>query len=251
MSASIEILMIQGSQKSILFQFPNSINVSDYNFIFQAKSKLSGVQAFSFSSIENKLIKSGQNVLLFIPASATRELSGEFEAQIGFFIEPDDLTILPKFDLIIESAIISQEEAPNGDSVFDEIAAQNIIINVDAPTPLTFSIQGVGIVFGQLTLPNTQTASYTFQTSDSGKIIVVDSASQTTLTISDEVNFEIGSKIIVMQKGLGQVNFSASVSITILNKTGTEKATSSQNAIATLLKISETNWILFGDLLSV
>lgn len=132
--------MIEGSQKSILFQFPNDIDVLNNNFIFKIRRKLLGQEVLSFD--DDSFTKSGQDVLLFIPASSTRGLDGQYEAQIGYFTKPDDLVILPKFSIVIESAVIEQDEQGNGDSVFDEITAQTIIIEVNNPETITLKYQG-------------------------------------------------------------------------------------------------------------
>jgi len=142
------ITMIQGSQKSILFQFPNAIDVSLYQFSFEVRTKLMYTSVLKFSTEDGNMQISGQNVLLFIPASYTRDLCGEYEARLGYYIEPDDLTLLPVIDLIIEPAILVQNDAPNGDSIFDIIAAQVVEIVINVPPVITISIEDFGLIIG-------------------------------------------------------------------------------------------------------
>lgn len=140
--------MIQGSQKSILFQFPNDIDVSLYQFSFEVRTKLMNNSVLEFSTEGGSMKISGQTVLLFIPASYTRELCGEYEARLGFYIEPDDLTLLPIIELIIEPAILVQDTEPNGDSIFDIIAAQVVEIIINNPAIVTITIEDFGLIVG-------------------------------------------------------------------------------------------------------
>lgn len=99
-------------------------------------------------------------------------------------------------------------------------------------------------------LINTQTeSSYTLTLSDSGKLIEINSASANTLIIplNNSAAFPIGTKIDLLQIGLGQTTASADSGVTINSKDGNLKLTGQWSA-ATLVKRGTDEWTLIGDL---
>lgn len=111
---------------------------------------------------------------------------------------------------------------------------------------------------GRVTLPaggvleapvstNAQTTSYTLVLTDAGRLIEINSASATTLTIPADasVAFPVGTKIDVLQTGAGQV--------TIAGSGFTPNATpglkiSAQWGAATLVKRGTNSWVVIGNL---
>ena len=96
---------------------------------------------------------------------------------------------------------------------------------------------------------NNKTASYTPIVSDAGKMIVVNSSSASTITISTQAtansNFPIGTQILVMQTGSAQVTISGAAGVTLSSKNGT--ITSGQYAVISLIKIANDSWVVAGD----
>ena len=94
---------------------------------------------------------------------------------------------------------------------------------------------------------NNQTASYTLVLADSGKMIVVNSASATAVTIPLQatVNFPIGTQILVMQTGSGQVSVTPTSGVVLNSKNGI--TTSGQYSVISLIKIAADSWIVAGD----
>lgn len=94
---------------------------------------------------------------------------------------------------------------------------------------------------------NTQTSSYTLVLADAGRLVEINSASATTLTIPADasVNFPVGTKIDVLQTGTGQ--------ITIAGSGFTPNATpglkiSAQWGAASLVKRGTNSWVVIGNL---
>jgi hypothetical protein len=105
---------------------------------------------------------------------------------------------------------------------------------------LTTPIQTIGT--------NAKTASYTLTQSDQSKVIEVNSASATTITIPDEsvtTIFPIGTYIVVLQVGTGQVTIAGS-GFTPNSTPGLKTRT--QWSMATLIKRGTNSWVIAGDL---
>jgi hypothetical protein len=85
--------------------------------------------------------------------------------------------------------------------------------------------------------------------SDAGKLITASNASPITISIPTDAtanaNFPIGTQILVMQLGAGQVTVAAAVGATVNGKNGLK--TSGQYAIISLIKVAANSWIVGGD----
>jgi hypothetical protein len=87
--------------------------------------------------------------------------------------------------------------------------------------------------------------------SDAGKLITASNPSPITISIPTDAtanaNFPIGTQILVMQLGLGQVTVSAVTSGTtaVNSKNGTK--TSGQYAVISLIKVAANSWVVGGD----
>jgi len=99
----------------------------------------------------------------------------------------------------------------------------------------------------KLIVANRQTSHYTLVLADAVKIVEMNSASANNLTVppNSSVAFPIGTQIIVSQYGAGQTTFVAGVGVTIRSEGGKLDLVG-QYAAATLLKIGENEWYLFG-----
>lgn len=98
---------------------------------------------------------------------------------------------------------------------------------------------------------NAQSVSaYTLVLADDGKIIELNSASAITLTVplNNDVAFPVGTQIMLIQTGTGQVTVSASAGVTINSTPGLKLRT--QWSAATLLKRGTNTWFLTGDIVS-
>jgi hypothetical protein len=94
---------------------------------------------------------------------------------------------------------------------------------------------------------NNQTTSYTLVLADAGKMIVVNSASVTTVTIPLQAtaNFPIGTQILVMQIGAAATSIAATIGVALNSKNGV--TTSGLYAVISLIKIAADTWVVAGD----
>ena len=105
---------------------------------------------------------------------------------------------------------------------------------------------------------NARVASYTLVLSDQSKVIEVNSSVATTITVPrDSVAYPIGTYIVILQVGSGQVSIIGQIvpnpggiigEVTINSTPGNKTRT--QWSMATLIKRSENEWVLAGDLVS-
>jgi hypothetical protein len=101
----------------------------------------------------------------------------------------------------------------------------------------------------KLIVANRQTASYTLVLSDADKIVEmnVGSANNLTVPLNSSVAFATGTQILLSQYGAGQTTIVATSGVTIRSNGGKLKL-NAQYSGATLVKIAENEWYLFGDI---
>ena len=103
----------------------------------------------------------------------------------------------------------------------------------------------------KLITTNRQTASYTLVLSDADKLVEmnVGSANNLTVPLNSSVAFPTGTQILLAQYGAGQTTVVATSGVTIRSNGGKLKL-NVQYSGATLIKIAENEWYLFGDIVS-
>lgn len=96
---------------------------------------------------------------------------------------------------------------------------------------------------------NAQTTNYTLAVADEGKMITMNSASATTVTIplNSSISLATGSQIIISRIGAGTVNISPTGGVT-LNSVSSNRYIANQYGAVTLIKTATDTWYLFGDL---
>jgi hypothetical protein len=91
--------------------------------------------------------------------------------------------------------------------------------------------------------------AYTIALADAGYLITTSSGSAVTVSIPTDAttNFPIGTQILVMQLGAGQVTVSAVTpgTTSVNSKNGTK--TSGQYAVISLIKVAANSWVVGGD----
>lgn len=94
---------------------------------------------------------------------------------------------------------------------------------------------------------NQQSGNYTLVLSDKDKMVELTSSSAVTITIPAEasVNFPVGTTLMLVQIGTGQVTVSNS-GITLVSASGTK--TRARYSVASLVKRGSDSWLLSGDL---
>jgi hypothetical protein len=99
-------------------------------------------------------------------------------------------------------------------------------------------------------LINAQTGTtFTPALTDAGKLVTASNAAAISLTIPTDasVNFPVGTQLLVMQLGAGQVTVSAVTpgTTTIISRSGTK--TAGQYALISLIKVAANQWVVGGD----
>jgi hypothetical protein len=111
------------------------------------------------------------------------------------------------------------------------------------------TIANLALKTDKLVVANRQTASYTLVLSDADKLVEmnVGSANNLTVPLNSSVAFSTGTQILLAQYGAGQTTVVATSGVTIRSNGGKLKL-NAQYSGATLVKIAENEWYLFGDI---
>lgn len=93
------------------------------------------------------------------------------------------------------------------------------------------------------------TANSVLDLPTSNRIVGVNSSGGITITIPADTttNFDIGTNIVIYQKGTGQVTLSAAAGVTMLSNSSKFKL-KGQYSSAALFKLASNSWLLGGDL---
>ena len=95
------------------------------------------------------------------------------------------------------------------------------------------------------------TTSHTLSSSDQAKIVKMNSVESMTLTVpldgSGGYTFDIGTQIVAVQLGVGQITVLGASGVSVLSE-GSRNITKARYAVASLIKISANTWILTGNL---
>jgi hypothetical protein len=113
------------------------------------------------------------------------------------------------------------------------------------------TIANLALKTDKLVVTNRQTASYTLVLSDADKLVEmnVGSANNLTIPLNSSVAFSTGTQILLAQYGAGQTTIVATSGVTVRSNGGKLKL-NVQYSGATLIKIAENEWYLFGDIVS-
>jgi hypothetical protein len=111
------------------------------------------------------------------------------------------------------------------------------------------TIANLALKTDKLVVANRQTASYTLVLSDADKLVEINNASANNLTVplNSSVAFATGTQILLAQYGAGQTTIVATSGVTIRSN-GAKLKLNAQYSGATLIKIAENEWYLFGDI---
>jgi hypothetical protein len=106
-----------------------------------------------------------------------------------------------------------------------------------------YNFDGNSIEGFAATVVDETSTSYTLSTSDAGKMIIINNAENSTVTVPQ--GFSIGFNCSFLQKGAGSISFSASG--TTINNRQSHTQTAGQYAIATLICYDTDTFVLAGD----
>jgi hypothetical protein len=128
----------------------------------------------------------------------------------------------------------------------------NVDNTSDANKPVSTATQtALDAKTNKLVVANRQTASYTLVLSDADKLVEMNVATANNLTVplNSSVAFSTGTQILLAQYGAGQTTIVATSGVTIRSNGGKLKL-NVQYSGATLIKIAENEWYLFGDIVA-
>jgi hypothetical protein len=128
----------------------------------------------------------------------------------------------------------------------------NVDNTSDANKPVSTATQtALDAKTNKLITTNRQTASYTLVLSDADKLVEmnVGTANNLTVPLNSSVAFSTGTQILLAQYGAGQTTIVATSGVTIRSN-GAKLKLNAQYSGATLVKIAENEWYLFGDIAS-
>ena len=138
----------------------------------------------------------------------------------------------------------------NIDLAKGDVGLGNVDNTSDANKPVSTATQtALDAKTNKLVTTNRQTASYTLVLSDADKLVEINNASANNLTVplNSSVAFSTGTQILLAQYGAGQTTIVATSGVTIRSN-GAKLKLNAQYSGATLIKIAENDWYLFGDI---
>jgi hypothetical protein len=133
-----------------------------------------------------------------------------------------------------------------------QVGLGNVDNTSDANKPVSTATQtALDTKTNKLITTNRQTASYTLVLSDADKLVEmnVGSANNLTIPLNSSVAFSTGTQILLAQYGAGQTTIVATSGVTVRSNGGKLKL-NVQYSGATLIKIAENEWYLFGDIVA-
>lgn len=104
-------------------------------------------------------------------------------------------------------------------------------------------------VWQSIAINNQVNTSYTLQNTDNGKLVVLENVSSISVTVpnNNSVSIPTGSRIDILQKGVGSVTLVQDSGV-VINSKGGNKKINGQYVAATIIKVDTDTWYLFGDL---
>ena len=166
-------------------------------------------------------------------------------------------SVLGSGNISVEPVITATTSADyyRGDKTFatlnkSAVGLGNVDNTSDANKPVSTATQtALDAKTNKLVVTNRQTASYTLVLSDADKLVEmnVGSANNLTVPLNSSVAFSTGTQILLAQYGAGQTTIVATSGVTIRSN-GAKLKLNAQYSGATLIKIAENEWYLFGDI---
>jgi hypothetical protein len=140
----------------------------------------------------------------------------------------------------------------NIDLVKGDVGLGNVDNTSDANKPVSTATQtALDTKTNKLITTNRQTASYTLVLGDADKLVEmnVGSANNLTIPLNSSVAFSTGTQILLAQYGAGQTTIVPTSGVTVRSN-GAKLKLNVQYSGATLIKIAENEWYLFGDIVA-
>jgi len=147
----------------------------------------------------------------------------------------------------IASSAIVESKIASGAVTSSKIASSVTLTTPNIGVATGFSLNASGNVIGHIAI-NQTAGTYTLVLADDGKIVEMNNAGSTNLTVPNDssVNFPVGTQIIVTQTGTGQ-SVIATAGGVVVNATPGLKLRA-QWSSAVLIKRAANLWMAAGDL---
>lgn len=147
----------------------------------------------------------------------------------------------------IASSAIVESKIATGAVTSSKIMTSVALTTPDIGAATGTSLNTTGNVISHIAT-NAVSGTYTLVAADDGKIVEMNNASGTTLTVPNDssVNFAIGTQIIVVQTGAGQSTVAGAVGVVINGTPGLKLRTQWSSAV--LIKRAANLWMIAGDL---
>ena len=126
---------------------------------------------------------------------------------------------------------------------------QTALAVADGDVTVADSLTVSGGLVAPLAINSQSGTTYTFVSSDAGKLVTASNGSAQTYTVDTHANqaMDTGTAITVIGIGAGKVTLAAAGGVTI-NSVDSEKAINGQHASVTLIKTDTNVWQLIGNL---
>lgn len=147
----------------------------------------------------------------------------------------------------IASSAITEAKIASSAVTTSKIAASVTLTTPNIGAASATSIAVTDNVVYHITI-NATTGAYTLALTDDNRMVEMNNASGTTLTIplNSSVAFPIGTMITILQTGAGQTTVAGAVGVTVNGTPGLKLR--AQYSAATCIKRATNTWVLIGDL---
>jgi len=147
----------------------------------------------------------------------------------------------------IASSAITEAKIASSAVTTSKIAASVTLTTPNIGAASATSIAVTDNVVYHITI-NATTGAYTLVLTDDNRMVEMNNASGTTLTIplNSSVAFPIGTMITILQTGAGQTTVAGAAGVTVNGTPGLKLR--AQYSAATCIKRATNTWVLIGDL---
>lgn len=203
--------------------------------------------------ITNKTINAANNTIVGLEPSITKTLGFLKWTAMGWASDNSAYQVQQSVNGLVKSNGYTRSAAVGGT---DYLVPNDDLKKPSAGDLSNCTANGVNGVSPNVVVQNKQISNYTLAISDNNKHIFHPSSDVTARTITIPANtvtpFPIGATItVVNHSGAGALTIAINTDTLRLIKTGTTGSRSlAPNGIATLLKVDQTEWIIYGINLS-
>jgi len=124
----------EGSFHLVTLTLPEAIDLSRYIASIQVRETPTSAVRFKFSTEDGTLIKSGQNLILNIPAFISLNRATKYKWQLGLYTNSTDVILFEYCDFIIDGSVNKVSSSVMG-MAGDGFTSQNIVLELPNVIP--------------------------------------------------------------------------------------------------------------------